>query len=150
MMKSYLGEAFELAFQAHAGQVDKAGQPYVLHLVRVATALSDRDERVVALLHDVLEDTEVSAEDLALRFPPDICAAVEAITKRPHEAYEGYLARVAANPISLAVKLADMADNADPARLAALDPDDRARLREKYATARTLLIQLAEAPHAAS
>ncbi|WP_261331571.1 HD domain-containing protein [Maritalea mobilis] len=150
MMKSYLGEAFELAFHAHAGQVDKAGNPYITHLVRVSASLSDRDARVVALLHDVLEDTATTAEDLAAKFPPDICAAVEAITKRPGEGYDTYLARVAANPISREVKLADMADNADPARLAALDPAERARLTEKYATARTLLTKLAEASDAAS
>ena len=150
MLKSYLGEAFEMAFHAHAGQVDKAGQPYITHLVRVAAAVSDRDARAVALLHDVVEDTAVTSEDLALKFPPDICEAVEAITKRPGEAYDAYLARVAANPISLEVKFADMADNAAPERLAVLDPAERTRLSEKYATARTLLTQLAESADAAS
>ncbi|TNF23061.1 MAG: HD domain-containing protein [Rhodobacteraceae bacterium] len=144
MQADSLGRAFELVFEAHAGQVDKAGQPYITHLVRVANRLSSQDEQIVALLHDVLEDTETTQESLHLLFSAKTVEAVVALTKADGEAYDDYLRRVAANPLALAVKQADMADNSDPVRLASLDAEAQARLEAKYAQARDRLLELAE------
>jgi (p)ppGpp synthase/HD superfamily hydrolase len=127
------------AAQAHEGQLDKAGRPYIEHPERVVGHLVNptTDEVVVAWLHDAVEDTEVTLQEVEREFGPTAAAAVDAITRRPDEACSGhYYARVKANPIALKVKSADLADNTDPARLALLAPDERARLELKYAHAR--------------
>ena len=138
-MTGTIGQAFELALAAHAGQTDKSGEPYVAHLVRVAARLPAGQAQVVALLHDILEDTPTPAAQVGALFGPVVLAAVQALTKSGGESYEGYLARVAANPLALSVKLADLADNSAPLRLALLDPATRDRLSAKYARARAIL-----------
>lgn len=138
-------KARTLAEKAHAGQVDKAGEPYVGHLERVADDVATRTvfvglAQAVAWLHDIIEDTHVTAYDLtAAGMPQDVVDAVEAITHRPNEPRAEYYARVRSNDLALAVKLADIADNADPARLARLDDQTRERLEVKYAAARDAL-----------
>ncbi len=127
------------AAQAHQGQSDKAGRPYIEHPERVVGHLVNptADEVVVAWLHDVVEDTEVTLEEIEREFGSTVAAAVNAITRRPDEAdSDHYYARVRTNPTALKVKAADLADNTDPARLALLDPQQRARLEGKYAHAR--------------
>ncbi|MDX6230901.1 MAG: hypothetical protein QOI76_4291, partial [Frankiales bacterium] len=97
-----------------------------------------------AWLHDVLEDTRTTVTDLAAQgIPATVVAAVEALTRGNGEAPDDYYARVAANPLALKVKRADIADNADPERLAHLDPATRERLTAKYDHARVVLDQLA-------
>lgn len=132
-----------LATEAHSGQVDKVGEAYIGHPARIAGAVradgySDEVE-AVAWLHDVVEDTGVTLEVLYNMFPPSVVEAVDAISKRKGEKFEAYYERVKANPIALVVKWHDVADNADPARLAKVAPDTRARLRAKYERARALL-----------
>mgnify|MGYP001473011132 CR=1 FL=1 len=139
MAPRHLERAFGLAFQAHAGQVDKLGEPYIAHVVRVAAAVSGFERQCTALLHDIVEDTQVTLSDLAALFPSEVVEAVDAITKRPSEGYEAYLARVGANQVALDVKLADMADNNAPRRLAGLAEPDRRRLKEKYDKAASIL-----------
>lgn len=122
---------------AHRGQVDKAGKPYVEHPRRVAELAkrrgSDKVEHlVVALLHDVVEDTPITLDELGWVFPAHIVAAIDAITHRAGEPRGDYYARVAVNDIAFQVKLADIADNTDPARLAELDQPTRDRLLAKY------------------
>ena len=136
--------ARRIATAAHRGQVDKAGAPYIGHPPRVAghAAAAGGDHRVVAAawLHDVVEDTVVTPDDLrAAGIPDDVVAAVLAVSKRPGESLEDYVARVRADPLAVAVKTADLADNTDPARLARLDEATRLRLTEKYARVRELL-----------
>lgn len=130
-----IGRAFVRALRAHAGQVDKSGAPYIGHVARVAASVEGRDEIVVALLHDVVEDTGVSLSDLADDFPDDIIEAVDAITHRPGEPREDYYRRVAKNALARCVKLADIADNASPQRMSLLDEATRMRLEKKYAKA---------------
>jgi hypothetical protein len=97
-------------------------------------------ERMVAVLHDVVEDTEATTDDLALAgCPSDVLQAVDAISRRPGEDHEAYLARVAANDLALVVKRADIADNCSPDRMARLDEATRERLQVKYAHALRLL-----------
>jgi (p)ppGpp synthase/HD superfamily hydrolase len=127
--------AHHLGMAAHRGQLDKAGRVYfVHHVMDVVSRIPDVDEdgKVVAYLHDVLEDTDVPVERIRDRFGPDITDAVLAITHRPHEPRADYYARVKANPLALRVKLADIASNTDPSRMALLDEATRVRLTEKY------------------
>ncbi|MER5994336.1 HD domain-containing protein [Streptomyces viridosporus] len=137
-------EAEAVARAAHAGQTDKAGRPYAEHLRAVAEGVRRRggdDEQIAAAwLHDAVEDGRLPdrwLEEAALtRRTRDI---VRAVTKRPGESPEAYAARILATPGALLVKEADLAHNADPARLAVLDGATRTRLTEKYARMRTLL-----------
>lgn len=138
-----------LATRMHEGQVDKVGEPYIEHPARVAGAVRrdgcGPEVQAVAWLHDVVEDTPVTLADLrAMGFPATVVEAVDAITKRPHEKFELYYERVKANPMALVVKWHDVADNADPARLAKVAPDTRERLRNKYERARVLLARAHE------
>ncbi|MGU3411721.1 HD domain-containing protein [Microbacterium sp. M1A1_1b] len=135
--------ARRLATTAHDGQVDKSGRPYVEHPVAVAERLSTDDERVVALLHDVVEDTDVTLADLRTAgFTVEQVLAVDALTKRRGETLEQSMARVRADDsgIALRVKRADLSHNADPARLALVEDDaTRARLQDKYERSAVLL-----------
>jgi (p)ppGpp synthase/HD superfamily hydrolase len=112
-----LEDAIILASRAHRGQVDKAGKPYILHVLRVMLRQETETAQIVAVLHDVLEDTSVTMENLrAAGFSSEICEAVDALTRRPGEAYDAMISRVAANPLARVVKLADLEDNMDPRR----------------------------------
>ncbi|MDQ2739199.1 MAG: phosphohydrolase [Actinomycetota bacterium] len=136
-----------IATQAHEGQTDKAGVAYIGHPARIAARVAgDPAAEVVAWLHDVVEDCDHWTLDRlrAEGIPADLVAAVDAISKRPGEASDDYYARVAANPVALKVKYADLADNSDPERLAKLDPATRERLTRKYAHAREVLASLAD------
>lgn len=110
--------ALGIAWIAHIGQVDKGGETYIMHPIRVAQTVwhLGPEHRTVAILHDVLEDSSTLLINLCDEFSPAIIASLDAITKRKGEAYADYLARVAADPIAKAVKLADLADNMDPRR----------------------------------
>ena len=133
-------EAIELARRFHEGAVDKAGRPYIEHPLRVMDRVSTEDEKLAAVLHDLLEDTDLTAIDLlAAGCPPRVVAALEALTRDEGEPYEAFVARAASNPLARTVKLADIADNSDPARLAYLAPDEAARLETKYARAREVV-----------
>lgn len=139
-MTRYVDVADRIAEAAHAGQFDQAGAPYIGHPRRVAATVHGDEATAVALLHDVLEDTEVTPDDLAAAgIPREVIDAVIAITHLPNEPYDHYLARVAANPLATIVKYADMNDNTDPGRLAVLDAGVRDRLTAKYARARDTL-----------
>lgn len=129
-------EALAIATEAHAGQTDKAGLPYIEHPKAVAARLddSDVDGRVVALLHDVVEDTPVTLDDLAAAgASDDVIEALNALTHLPDEPRLDYIERVWRIPLARRVKAADLSENGDPARLALLDPETAARLTAKYA-----------------
>ncbi len=130
-----IGAAFELAFAAHQGQTDKAGMAYIGHVARVAAGVDTDEERVVALLHDVVEDCDVPLSEIEAKFGPEIAAGVDAMTKRKGEALDAYYARVRNNPLALSVKLSDIADNSSPDRLKLLDDATQERLTRKYSDA---------------
>ena len=133
---SQVAVAAGLARRAHAGQTDKAGAPYFEHPKRVALKLTGDDAAMtVALLHDVLEDTDITERELRDAFAPEIVDAVVAITHPKGEPYDDYYPRVRSNPLALRVKLADIDDNLEPWRLAALDDETRERLLKKYGSA---------------
>jgi (p)ppGpp synthase/HD superfamily hydrolase len=135
-----LDDAIQLARRAHEGQLDKGGRPYIGHPLRVMGRVSGDRERMVAVLHDVVEDTDVTTDDLAeAGCPSEVLQAVDAISRRPGEDHDVYLARVAANDLALLVKRADIADNCSPDRMARLDDATRERLQLKYAHALRVL-----------
>jgi (p)ppGpp synthase/HD superfamily hydrolase len=139
-----LAEVEATARAAHAGQTDNAGRPYAEHLQAVAEGVRARggdDEQIAAAwLHDAVEDDALPERWLARaplsRRTKDI---VRAVTKRAGEPPEAYAGRILATPGALLVKEADLAHNADPARLAVLDEPTRTRLTEKYTRMRALL-----------
>jgi GTP diphosphokinase / guanosine-3',5'-bis(diphosphate) 3'-diphosphatase len=135
-----LERAIAIAAEAHAGQIDKAGQPYILHPLRVMLRVHSMQERIAAVLHDVVEDTAVSMADLQTEgFAADVLRAVDALTKRAGESRMDAAMRAAADPIARAVKLADNAENMDLSRISAPTEKDFARLRE-YEQVRALLL----------
>jgi (p)ppGpp synthase/HD superfamily hydrolase len=139
---STLERAIQIAAAAHVGQVDKAGAPYILHPLRVMMQLEEERERIVGVLHDVIEDTPISIEALrAEGFSDEVLSALECLTKRPGEEYTAFIARAGSSSLSRRVKLADLRDNANLERLASPTREDRARA-EKYVVAiRQLLAQ---------
>ncbi|MGZ3147827.1 HD domain-containing protein [Lentzea chajnantorensis] len=135
-----LENAITIATEAHEGQVDKSGLPYIGHPLRVMAAVSGEHEQMAAVLHDVVEDTPVTAAGLLARgCPPEVVDAVVALSHLPDEPQEDYLRRVAANPLAVTVKRADIGDNLSPARVARLDAATQERLKAKYARALGLL-----------
>jgi (p)ppGpp synthase/HD superfamily hydrolase len=129
-----LQKAIEIAERAHAGQTDKAGKPYIGHPIRVMNAGQTLDEKIVGVLHDAVEDSDLTLETLAAQgFSVGVIAAVDAITKREGEEYEAYLQRVMSNELALRVKIADMTDNMNLSRIETPTEKDVARL-EKYAS----------------
>ena len=128
---STLERAIAIAAEAHAGQTDKGGQPYVLHPLRVMLRVATESERIAAVLHDVVEDSDVSLQALSAEgFSDDVVCAVEALTKRPGETRLEAAHRAAANAIARVVKLADNAENLDVSRVPEPTPGDFARLEE--------------------
>lgn len=128
---STLERAIAIAAQAHAGQVDKAGSPYILHPLRVMMRLHSEEERIVGVLHDVLEDTSVSLENLRGEgFSEVVLTALLAVTKVEGEEYDDFVRRAAKNPISKNVKMADLLDNSDLGRLSVVTPKDQERMRK--------------------
>lgn len=138
MQKKYgyitiLNFAITIATEAHIGQTDKAGKPYILHPLRVMGKLTDIKDQIVAVLHDVIEDCPgYSVNQFRDVIGDELADALDAITKVKGEEYAAYLERVAANPIAKKVKIEDLIDNMraipDPT------PEDEARIR-KYANA---------------
>ena len=129
-MQELLTKAIELAKKAHEGQIDKGGSPYIGHPFRVMNQFEDEEEKIVGVLHDAVEDSDLTLEDLATAgFSDRIIAAVDAITKREGEQIDNYLNRVMNNSIALKVKIADMTDNMDLSRITNITEKDRARIR---------------------
>jgi len=137
---STLERAIQIAVEAHAGQTDKADRPYILHPLRVMFAVDDDDARTAAVLHDTLEDTSITVDQLREEgFGEEIIEAVEALTKMEGEDYTAFVERAARNPIARRVKLADIEDNMDLFRLEAIGEEDLERIT-KYHRARQVLL----------
>jgi (p)ppGpp synthase/HD superfamily hydrolase len=133
-MQHLLELAIKIAVDAHQGQDDKAGQPYILHPLAVMLSVETTAEKIVAVLHDVVEDTSVSLDDLLENgLPPFIVKAVDAITKRKGEDYQTYLSRVCSDEIARSVKIKDIHHNLS--RLSHLNPNEAGYLAKKYAGA---------------
>ena len=142
---SPLEKAIAIALQAHCGQRDKAGAPYVLHPLRMMCRMTDDEARMAAVLHDVVEDGPRWTFDRlrAEGIPERVVEAVGYLTKRPEEEgdYDAFIRRAAGNPIARRVKLADLADNMELSRIA--EPGERGFVRvEKYRRAKAMLESL--------
>ena len=136
---STLERAIALAAEAHAGMVDKAGAPYILHPLRVMLRVDGERARIAAVLHDVVEDTDWTIERLREEgFDPEVLAAVDALTRREGEDYYDFCRRAARHPIARVVKRADIEDNLDLSRIPDPTPADHARV-ERYRRALELL-----------
>jgi (p)ppGpp synthase/HD superfamily hydrolase len=128
-----LGKAIAIAAQAHQDQHDKAGAPYILHPLRMMLRMSSEAEMMAAVLHDVVEDTDWTLDQLRQAgFAEEVVQAVECLTHRDHETYDEFVARVRTNAIASKVKLADLEDNMDMRRLRALTEKDTQRLHKYH------------------
>lgn len=126
-----LEKALQIAVKAHSGQIDKAGSAYIFHPIRVSNRCSTDDERIVALLHDTIEDTEVATEYLLMEgFPRNIVDAILSVTRNEDESYDDFIKRSRLNPIGRQVKLHDLEDNMDITRLNELTEKDIYRLNK--------------------
>ena len=132
-------KAMKFCFKAHKDQVDKSGMPYVFHPFHVAEQMTAEATTIVALLHDVVEDTDYTLEDIAAEgFGKEILEAVALMTHEDGVPYLDYVAKLKENPIARAVKLADLAHNSDLSRIGEIDEETKQRL-EKYKKARAIL-----------
>lgn len=137
---SDLDQAISIATKAHAGQLDKAGQPYILHPLRLMLKFQAKDEMIVAVLHDVVEDSAFTLESLKdYGFSEVIINAIESLTKNKGETYEDFISRVSSNDLAKKIKIEDIRDNLDLTRLDKITEKDLARV-EKYHRALKLLI----------
>jgi len=127
-----LNKAIEIATRAHTGQVDKAGVPYILHPLRVMLARTNELERICAVLHDVVEDSDITFDDLRKEgFTEDILTVLDCLTKRKGESYDEFIDRILKNESACHVKLADLCDNMNLSRIENPAQNDEARI-EKY------------------
>ena len=134
-------KAILLAFKAHNGQTDKAGMPYILHPIHLAEQMDNESSIIAALLHDVVEDTDYTLEDLrAMGFPKEAMDAIALLTHDKSVPYMEYVAKLKDNPIARKVKLADLRHNSDLTRISNVTEKDLERI-EKYKTAIELFIE---------
>ena len=125
-----LEDAIQLALEAHRGRKDRYGQPYILHVLRVMHQMPDDDTRLVALMHDVIEDSAYTLSDLRhAGYPPRVIAGVDAMTRREDESYEEYIERLVLDPLARRVKAADLEDNMDLRRVVEFAEEDYERMK---------------------
>lgn len=141
-----LERAIEIAVLAHKGARDKAGNPYILHPLRVMMRVDSQTEKIVAILHDVIEDSQPphrwELDDLRREgFSEEVLTALDGVTRRADESYEEFVRRSAGNPVSRRVKIADLEDNMDVRRIHELTEKDVARLKRYMSAWRSLTNQ---------
>lgn len=135
-------KALRLAYAAHHGQMDKSGQPYIFHPYHLAEQMTDEVSTCAALLHDVVEDTAVTIEELEKEFPKEVTEALRLLTHESGVDYFEYVRAIRKNPVAVKVKLADLAHNSDETRFLGCEeiPSEQlAKWREKYAKAKAIL-----------
>lgn len=145
MIYTYLtNKALKLAYQAHHGQFDQSGVPYIFHPYHLAEQMTDEITVCVALLHDVIEDTPVTLEELEKEFPPVVTDALRLLTRDKETDYYDYVYAIGQNPVARAVKMADIAHNLDETRLEGsqnLVQEQREHYRRKYSRAWKILTE---------
>ena len=125
--------SLEIALNAYKGQKDKAGKTYILHPLRLMNKMKDDGQMAVALLHDVIEDSHITAADLLhAGIPQTVVDAVQCLTKQESESYEQFIQRIKANPLATAVKIADIEDNINILRLDAVTEKDLQRVNKYH------------------
>jgi len=127
-------KSLQIALRAYAGKTDKAGREYILHPLRMMAKMKTEMEMSAALLHDVIEDSEITAEQLlAEGIPAEVVEAVQHLTKNENESYQEFAARAKKNRLAARVKIADIEDNIDVLRLSSLSDHDLARIKKYHA-----------------
>jgi guanosine-3',5'-bis(diphosphate) 3'-pyrophosphohydrolase len=141
MLKTKIESAILLATEAHAGQTDKGGYPYILHPIRVMLAMKSDEAKIVAVLHDVIEDTPVKIADIKeAGYSEEVIAGLLAMTHKHNEPYFDYIDRVNDNDLAREVKLADLTDNMDISRLPGLPTEHDLKRTKKYRHAERILM----------
>lgn len=134
-------KAMRIAYDAHHGQVDKGGLPYIFHPMHLAEAMEDEISCCAALLHDVVEDTDVTMEDLAKEFPEEVIEVLKLLTHPEEVPYFDYVRKIKENPIAVKIKLADIAHNSDQSRCPSLTREQLAYFQSKYQKAKAILTE---------
>ncbi|MFK5975974.1 MAG: hypothetical protein QM493_05660 [Sulfurovum sp.] len=128
-----IDKALKIAIKAHTGQVDKAGEPYILHPLRLMNQFIDKNLMIISILHDVVEDSAFTLDDLSKEgFSPQITDAINCLTKLKNENYNSFIKRVMTNPLAIKVKIADIKDNLNITRLAKQISDSDIERLKKY------------------
>ena len=135
-------KAMRIAYQAHHGQMDYNGIPYIFHPIHLAETMQDEITCAVALLHDTVEDTSITLDDLKKEFPPEVIDAVALLTHEDGTDYFDYVRKIKENPVATCVKLADLNHNSDQSRCIGSDltPEKLAYWRDKYKKAKLILL----------
>ena len=129
--KPTLQDSIELATKHHKGQVDKGGKPYINHPIRVMKKMMFEDEKIIAVLHDIVEDTSITLQDLKdMGYNSDIVNSIDCLTKRNGESYDDFIERVITDTEASRVKLSDIEDNMDTNRLKKITKEDEKRLKK--------------------
>ena len=136
-------KAMRIAYDAHHGQVDKCGIPYILHPIALAQSMEDEVSCCAALLHDVVEDTAITMEELAKEFPAEVIEILRLLTHDDGEEYYAYVRRIKEHPIAKKVKLADLAHNSDQSRCvgSGIPQETLDRWHKKYDKAKKILAE---------
>ena len=137
------GKAMKLAYKAHHGQFDYNGIPYIFHPIHLAEQMDDEISCCAALLHDVVEDTDITMEELSREFPPEVIDVVKLLTHDDATPYYDYIRAIKENPTARKIKLADLAHNSNQSRCVGSDlPEEKlAFWKEKYAKATKILME---------
>lgn len=134
-------KAFFIMLKAHRGQKDKAGEIYIFHPINVALISKGYKTKIVALLHDVVEDSDITIEELSKYFDDDVVSAIDCVTKKKGQSYQDYLEVVKNNELSRKVKIADLTHNIDLSRLNNITEKDIDR-KNKYLKAKEFLLSI--------
>lgn len=140
-------QAFELVEELFENKVDKGGHPYIQHLLRVSSNVKGKIAKTVALLHDVIEDTDITKEDLIeMGFLEEVVEAVDILSRKENETYNEFIARIISsnNPVAVSVKIADLEDNMDLSRIPNTTQKDIDRVHKRYKPAYEALNKIAK------
>lgn len=136
---SNLDQAICIATKAHSGQTDKAGKPYILHPLRLMARFSTETEMIVAVLHDVIEDSDTTCDDLkSAGFSDEVINAIGCLTKRKNENYDSFISRISGNDLARGIKIEDIKDNLDLTRLSQITEKDLRRIEKYHRALKTL------------
>lgn len=132
-MKEILAKAIQIAVNAHEGQVDRSGEPYIQHPLRLMNNVQTIEEKIVAILHDVIEDTTITSADLReAGIPDELIVEIQVLTHDPKIEYDAYVKKIAEHKIARNVKIADLKDNMDITRLNSITDKDIDRLKKYH------------------
>ena len=121
LTKKHLHLALNFAWEAHKWQVDKGGEPYIFHPLRVSLKFGDLKLRIIALLHDVVEDSDIKLEQIEIEFGSEVAEAVDYLSRRSGETYWEYIERMKSNNLAINIKIADIEDNLLPSRIESIN-----------------------------